>query len=256
MDGWHSQWLSAIRAMTSTTEEAAGFLDRRLRFTTAVAQSLSHYDPRLDSLVYGVWLEGHEAPVYIGQTTEGRRRLWDLPIGESHHLANSFPPEIWSRVVVVYWGQLLEARSELSAVVKASAQPLAGVGASDPRVVIGLGLEYLLQRRLQPLFNRRKKRRDGGWREVAWDTAGSVGARAAPHLNEFFDVIFGVWEMLAAVVPSDRMVELPDGRVAFPAKMATLEARRPRRLISLCRGPRPRAAFTPISPLIGPWLGL
>jgi hypothetical protein len=63
VDAWHSQWLSAIRAMTATTDDAVSFLDRRLRFTTAVARRLSHDDPQLDSLVYGVWLQGHASPV-------------------------------------------------------------------------------------------------------------------------------------------------------------------------------------------------
>lgn len=219
MDRWQAQWLVAIRALTATPDDAARYLDHRLRFTTAVARTLGHETPELDELVYGVWLEGHTAPIYIGQTLEGRRRLWDLPIGESHHLANSFPPEIWSRVVVVYWSRVLTSQPELSQKVSAALVPV--VGREEPRSAIGLGLEYLLQRRYQPLFNRRKKRRDGGWREVAWETSGSVGARAAPYLGELFDATVSVWEELAAVPCSMTAVtELPGGRVVFPAALA------------------------------------
>lgn len=153
MNSWRDQWLAAIRAMTATPEAAAEFLNRRLRFTTAIARTLSHNDPTCDRLVYGVWPEGHESPVYIGQTTVGRRRLWDLPIGESHHLANSFPTEIWAKVVVVYWGRVLDARPDLSERADLAVKTLTGTANSD--AFVGLGLEYLLQRRAMPLFNRR-----------------------------------------------------------------------------------------------------
>ena len=132
MNHWQSQWLQAIRAMTATPDDAACYLDRRLRFTTEVARALSHDDPALDSLVYGVWLERHQSPIYVGQTIEGRRRLWDLPIGESHHLANSFPSETWDRVVVVYWEQMLAASTELSDCISAALKTLVG---DDPKHV-------------------------------------------------------------------------------------------------------------------------
>lgn len=219
VEGWQGQWFAAIRALTATPVDAAAYLDRRLRFTTAVASALSHTAPELDPLLYGVWLEGHPGPIYIGQTLEGRRRLWDLPIGESHHLANSFPPEIWSRVVVVYWGYLLDRRPELAQRLAADLLPLALREPTKP--VIGLGLEYLLQRRYQPLFNCRKKRRDGGWREVVWEASGSVGARAAPHLSQLLDVVVTVWEALAATPASkDVTFELPGGRVVFPGVLS------------------------------------
>ncbi len=52
--------------MTATAEDAARFPDRRLEFTTVVARVLAHGDSQLDSLVYGVWLEGYAQPIYIG----------------------------------------------------------------------------------------------------------------------------------------------------------------------------------------------
>jgi hypothetical protein len=168
--------------------------------------------------VYGVWLEGHEQPVYIGQTLEGRRRLWDLPIGESHHLANSFPPEIWSRVVVVYWGQALARRPDLLANITAKLAPI--IDSRDLRKSIGLGLEHLLQRRYQPLFNRRRKRRDACWREVAWETSASIGAKAAPFLDELLATVVAAWEQLAGFSrPIGPIIELPEGRAVFPAAL-------------------------------------
>lgn len=226
VDRWQTQWLTAIRAMTATADDAARYLDNRLRFTTAVARRLTHSDPRLDLLVYGVWLEGHSTPIYVGQTADGRRRMWDLPIGESHHLANSFPAEIWERVVVVYWGQLARARPELLVAISASVRLLLTREDADPLAAVGVGPEYLLQSRLKPLFNSRKKRRDGGWRGVVWDESTSLGAKVAPHLDELFTVVFGVWEQLAtAPLSVAGVIELIDGRVAFPAAMASREYR-------------------------------
>lgn len=59
MSDWQSQWLAAIRALTATPEDAAEYLDRRLRFTTEVARALSHDDRARDSLVLDV-LAGDE----------------------------------------------------------------------------------------------------------------------------------------------------------------------------------------------------
>jgi hypothetical protein len=215
---WHQQWLAAIRAMTATPEQATGYLDRRLRFTTEVARSLSHSDAASDALVYGVWLAGHSAPIYIGQTTEGRRRLWDLPIGESHHLANSFPPEIWQRVVVVYWGQILARRAEFSAEISNALSGIAGNNPTDVTQAIGLGLEFLLQQTLRPVFNGRKKKRDGSWRHVDWDTSASLGARTSEHLAPLFEEVLSVWREFASVDPNGTSVQQPNpnGRVVFP----------------------------------------
>jgi len=218
MEERQAQWLAAIRSMTATPDDAAKYLDGRLRFTTAVARALTHDEPQRDELVYGVWLNEHSAPIYVGQTNEGRRRLWDLPIGESHHLANSFPPEIWGRVVVVYWGQLLDARSEFSETLAAEIQ--LSTGAAEPRAVIGLGLEYLLQSQVRPLFNRRKKRRDGSWRDVCWEMSSSLGARAAPHLSDLFTMVTAIWNSLGSISPSTQPVlEHSGGRVVFPSRI-------------------------------------
>jgi hypothetical protein len=109
MEEIYSAWVHSIKLMTSNPELATSYLDTRFRFNSKIASLLSHTDPRNDCLAYGVWLEGHDDPIYIGQTTSGSRRLWDLPIGESHHLSNSFPPEVWGRVVVLYWKRYLSS---------------------------------------------------------------------------------------------------------------------------------------------------
>lgn len=57
-------------------------------------------------VLYGVFASG-AGLCYVGQTQEAERRLRDLPVGESHHLANTVPPEVWERVVVIRWPLLL-----------------------------------------------------------------------------------------------------------------------------------------------------
>lgn len=221
MKEWRRQWLEAIRSMTATASDAESYLDRRLQFTTSIAQKLTDGCGRQDALLYGVWLDEHIAPIYIGQSTEGRRRLWDLPIGESHHLANSFPPEIWSRVVVVYWEELFatfpaKARGKIENAVRESLT----AASSNVTGAIGLGLEYLMQRAVQPLFNRRKKLRDGSWRNVDWASSSSVGAKAAPSVQSLFAIVLLKWEELAQLPPSADVTQVTGGRVVFPSRIS------------------------------------
>ena len=75
--------------------------------------------------LYGVYLPG-SGLCYVGQTQEAKRRLRDLPIGESHHLAMTAPPELWTRVIVVQWAELLVRAAEREWVIpdmKACGQP-------------------------------------------------------------------------------------------------------------------------------------
>jgi hypothetical protein len=102
-------------------------------------------------VLYGIWLDW--GLIYIGQTREAERRLKDLAVGESHHLANTFPPEIWSRVVVLPWPRLGSAPQETE-----------GLSEED----VGLGLEYGLQSLLSPLANASRRTSAGTWRSVDW----------------------------------------------------------------------------------------
>lgn len=127
-------------------------------------------------VLYGVWLDW--GLLYVGQTGQSERRLRDLAVGESHHLANTFPPEIWHRVVVVAWPRLPEAG------------PLTGV--LDPREV-SLALEHRLQSWLKPLANASRRTSDGRWRPVDWSRSKSVGARIAPQVDKLFEAVQEVW---------------------------------------------------------------
>lgn len=216
---WEEVWLEAITALTGSPEDALQHLSRRLRFNTAVAQALVESNQVLNRVVYGVWLNQHVSPIYIGQTQDGARRLWDLPIGESHHLANSFPPEIWTRVVVVYWDQF---HPEVEAVCAKLATGRDPVIQETPRLkTIGLALEHRLQRHFQPLFNGRKKTDSGEWLSVDYARSQSIGARAAPNVDILFEAVLKVFNRLAWEPPNTGgMVEISGGKAVFPRRIA------------------------------------
>ncbi|MCP2258357.1 hypothetical protein LX15_002051 [Streptoalloteichus tenebrarius] len=149
--------------------------------------------------VYGVWLDW--GLLYVGQTSEAERRLRDLAVGESHHLANTFPPEIWHRVVVVAWPRLPEAG------------PLVERFGADE---VGLGLEHRLQSWLEPLANGSRRRPDGGWREVDWATSRSRGARVGRQIDSLFEAVRRVWRE-ASEAGSSTASEVY--RVVFPGEL-------------------------------------
>jgi hypothetical protein len=134
--------------------------------------------------LYGVWLAW--GLLYVGQTMEAERRLRDLPVGESHHLANTFPAEIWHRVLVVAWPSLPEA-----------GEPVDRLGVQT----VGLALEHRLQMWAAPLVNASRRTSTGGWRDVDHARSRSVGARAAASVDALFASVQSVW---SAAVEADR----------------------------------------------------
>lgn len=77
------RWLDSVRALTSTPEQAEAYRDLRFRFADDVGTLASaplETGP-LRAVVYGVWIHAHRDPVYVGQTRDPGRRLYDLAIG-------------------------------------------------------------------------------------------------------------------------------------------------------------------------------
>src|SRR5262249_49225355 len=144
-----------VRALTGSPEAARLWRVERYAFAHRVGTALTGgsdgLTPVRGPVVYGVWLDW--GLLYIGQTSEAERRLRDLVVGESHHLANTFPAESWHRIVVVEWTKLAE-----------SAAPLDDLG---PQVA-GRALEQRLQTLFRPLANGSRRQPDGGWRNVDW----------------------------------------------------------------------------------------
>ncbi len=95
------QWLRGLTALTGSAAAARQWRERRYDFAHRLGEKLVGQcaaDPPVEgSAIYGIGLKW--GLLYVGQTNDAARRLRDLPVGESHHLANTFPPEIWDRVV-------------------------------------------------------------------------------------------------------------------------------------------------------------
>ncbi|GAA0209366.1 hypothetical protein GCM10010492_03850 [Saccharothrix mutabilis subsp. mutabilis] len=197
-------WRRALDELSASAEAAEAWRVRRYRYAHRLGRALTGVrqdgSPLLTGRVlYGVWLRW--GLLYVGQTSEAERRLRDLVVGESHHLANTFPPEIWHRVVVVAWPRLPEAVA------------LAGELADED---ISLALEYRLQSLLAPLANASRRTPDGGWRPVDWTRSRSRGARAADKVDRLFTAVREVWEE-AANAGSGTVTDTYS--VAFPAQV-------------------------------------
>ncbi|CCH73541.1 conserved hypothetical protein [Nostocoides australiense Ben110] len=97
-DDAHAEWVRALRLQTDTRDDAQTWRQKRTSFAVSLGKQLTETvsgKVEISSsqpVVYDVWLSW--GVLYVGQTLNGRRRLRDLPIGESHHLSNTFPPEI------------------------------------------------------------------------------------------------------------------------------------------------------------------
>ncbi|MFJ5992230.1 hypothetical protein [Lentzea sp. NPDC092896] len=192
------RWWHAMRDVAATEDTARAWREHRYTFAHQLGSALA--GGLTGPAVYGVWLQW--GLLYVGQTLEAGRRLKDLAIGESHHLANTFPPEIWHRVAVVAWSQLPHA---------AAAIDRFGVKA------VGEGLEHRLQASLRPLANSARRVPKGGWREVAWERSNSLGARTGPQIDELFVALQEVWDVAGA---SPDGADLPSAaRVVFPSRM-------------------------------------
>lgn len=187
--------LASARAAQARLDDAMGavvadgvtaWYHRRVQFARAHAVRTAlcaggAFDGR-EPVVYAVKLRGHVGAAYIGETI-GRRRLWDLPVGESHHLATTFPVMTWDRIVVIRW--------------------TAWAGGSPPSDPVdlklaGLAIESHLHLGMRPELNLWTKRSNGSWaprnprpRSGPADfDAASVSARVRAALEELLERSF------------------------------------------------------------------
>ncbi|MFI5618129.1 hypothetical protein [Streptomyces sp. NPDC051567] len=215
-EGAYALWRASLETLVSDGHRLGVWQDQRFRFAHEVGRLLTESAAGSSSVtgpaLYGVFAPG-VGLCYVGQTQEAQRRLRDLPVGESHHLANTLPPEVWERVVVVRWPELVE---------KAPAADRAAVAELGP-AVCGLALEHLLQLATSPPLNSRRRQADGVWRprnQAASRSRGAVHSKVLPGL---WQVTWEMWRELAAVpaVPGSPVGSLTDvGRVVFPASLS------------------------------------
>ncbi|WP_086665871.1 hypothetical protein [Lentzea kentuckyensis] len=194
------RWWHAMRDVAATRATSLAWRQHRYKFAHRLGRALTADPPLTGPAVYGVWLQW--GLLYVGQTLEAERRLRDLAIGESHHLANTYPPEIWHHVVVVSWPQLPEAARVLDAL--------------SPKA-IGEGLEHRLQEALEPLANASRRTSDGQWRDVDWKTSRSLGARTGKQLDDLFAAVLDVWNTAASSTNGENVPS--SSRIVFPSQL-------------------------------------
>jgi hypothetical protein len=185
------RWRAAMLDSLASSERVLAWQDRRYRFAHRVGQLLTNpawpgAASVAEHVVYGVYVAG-AGLLYIGQTGDAKRRLRDLPVGESHHLATTVPPETWDRVIVVQWPDLLPSMpySELLAAEQLGLQ------------TSGLALEHLLQVTYRPVMTARRRSSTGEWAARRIDSSRSRGAVKSARLPHLFDAVRAVWAQLA-----------------------------------------------------------
>jgi hypothetical protein len=210
-----ARWRDALADTFSSSVGLMAWQDRRYSFAHKVGQLLAGAEPGgspvTGHVVYGVYVAG-SGLVYVGQTAEAQRRLRDLPVGESHHLATTVPPEIWDRVVVVQWPTLL---SRLPAAERHTVGQL-------PLSTCGLAMEYLLQAAYQPVMSGRRRSTAGVWSPRNITSSRSRGAVASASLPSLFSHVRAHWDELATARrdgPAEPVTYSSTGRAVFPGNL-------------------------------------
>jgi hypothetical protein len=209
------QWRDAMLAAMATPDDVMAWQDRRYRFAHQVGHYLTaatgpDVPAVADHVVYGVCVTGGGL-IYVGQTADARRRLRDLPVGESHHLATTVPAETWDRVLVVQWPDLL------GCIAAEEARSVAKLG----HATCGLAIEHQLQITYRPVLTTRRRSTTGGWTPRRIDTSRSRGAQASSQLPGLFHAVQEAWEHLARITPrpGQAAAHTQAGRAVFPGAL-------------------------------------
>ncbi|WP_367539904.1 hypothetical protein [Streptomyces globisporus] len=213
-DDAYRDWRASLTTLLADPTLLARWQERRYQFAHRVGTLLTeaHGDSTAvtGSVLYGVFAAG-AGLCYVGQTQEAERRLRDLPVGESHHLANTVPPELWERVVVIRWPLLLP---EAPADEQLLAEEMG-------RTVCGLALEHALQVATAPPLNSRRRRTSGDWqpRNLAQSRSrGAIHAQSVPSLTQ---LTFAAWAALSETeIPEhSAVVDTEIGRAVSPTAL-------------------------------------
>ncbi|MFE1213278.1 hypothetical protein ACFW5L_29610 [Streptomyces albidoflavus] len=210
----YGTWRASLTTLLGDSAGLARWQERRYQFAHRVGALLTGAYPGSAAVtgpvLYGVFAPG-AGLCYVGQTQEAERRLRDLLVGESHHLATTLPPEIWERVVVVRWPQLLDAvpESERAAVEEMG------------RLVCGLALEHTLQVAKAPPLNSRRRQADGDWQPRDLARSRSRGAQHAQRLPQLGRLVLDAWaELSGATAPEHAPLAAGSvGRAVFPSAL-------------------------------------
>lgn len=212
-DDAFERWRSALLDALKSPENVMAWQDRRYQFAYQIGQLLTAPAgpgtvPVTGNVLYGVYVAGGGL-LYVGQTRDAWRRLRDLPVGESHHLATTVPPETWERVIVVQWPELLDR------IPCQESQAAEQLGLPT----CGLAMEYLLQMTYRPVMTERRRSTDGGWSRRTLDSSRSRGAANSSKFPQLFRAVRAVWDVLLKTpIPMDGqpITYTGGGRVVFP----------------------------------------
>ncbi len=213
LDDAFERWRSALASALGSADNVMAWQDRRYRFAYQVSKLLTGAAPDgppvTDHVAYGVWVAG-AGLIYVGQTEDAKRRLRDLPVGESHHLATTVAPETWERVIVVQWPTLL---------ARISAEEARAADQLGPSTC-GLAVEHALQVAYQPVLNSRRRSADGHWTVRKIEASRSRGAVARPQLPELCRTVRAQWDALASSPSEEAVFYSEAGRAVFPGRIA------------------------------------
>ncbi|GAA2564165.1 hypothetical protein ACPCK9_27375 [Streptomyces koyangensis] len=210
----YGTWLASLTTLLGDSSRLARWQERRYQFAHRVGALLTRAyagSPAVTGpVLYGVFAPG-AGLCYVGQTQEAERRLRDLPVGESHHLATTLPPEIWERVVVVRWPQLLDAAPESE---RAAVEEMG-------QVVCGLALEHTLQVAKAPPLNSRRRQAGGDWQPRDLARSRSRGALHAERLPQLSRLALEAWAELAGTTAPEQapLTATSIGRAVFPSAL-------------------------------------
>lgn len=202
-DGETLQRIVALREHTCyqalTEAGVVAFLEGKYRLDHAIGaatrERLGPSSRRVasDCVVYGVMIRNLSRSVYIGETSDARRRLFDLAIGESHHLANTFPTFLWTKIIVIRWPSLM-IEAELAMVAK----ELGGADGAHVLKLAGAALEHCLQQAHRPVFNVYKKSTTGLLRARALERSGRKAASLSQLIPRSYERVAKAWQQAEA----------------------------------------------------------
>ena len=145
-----------------------------------------------------------------------------MPVGESHHLSNTYPPEIWERIQVLHWRQVLKLEGYDLTVLEAQVAEHFSTKPVDALKLIGMAIEFLFQNEAMPELNVRSKLRSGGFREVGIGTSASRQAIIARRwMGSLFPILLDHWMRLEAGADahSGPAMHTLTGSVIFPSRI-------------------------------------
>ena len=219
----YQSWAMLCREINSDAVKSRSFRENRYAFNHRLASRLVENLPErgLDQVIYAVHLTGdHPRPAYLGTSTGGHRRLCDLPVGESHHLSNTYPPETWERVQILHWRQVLDREGFDLRALEAQVAEHYPAKPGEALKLIGMGIEFMFQTETMPELNVRIKLGGGGFREVGLGRSGSRQALIAGRwMKPIFPLLLDYWMRLQAEAGaySGPAMHTQTGSVVFPA---------------------------------------